>query len=84
MLIHEDLPEFCRKAGTPFGVYGCLENAPEHGRLFGLIFHNVPLFSTVMELIPAVNDCVNIKYRFSKGKLCVRSGGFLVYFKREN
>jgi len=64
----EDFTESGRQAGASLAVYCCLENAPEHSCLDGIIFHNIPLFSTVMELIPSVKGCVNIKYEFCRGK----------------
>src|SRR6185369_12113825 len=79
MRTRENLPESCRQTGTPLGINGCLVNSPEHGRPVGIVFHYVPLFSTVWELIPAVNARVNIKYEFCKGKLFGRIGRFLVY-----
>jgi hypothetical protein len=48
MRTDKDLPESGRQAGAPLGVYGCLENSPEHGCPAGIIFHNIPLFSTVL------------------------------------
>ena len=72
-----------RHAGAPLGVYGCLVNSPEHGRPDGVVFHNIPLFSTVREVIPAVNDGVNIKYEFCEGKLLrhhVTNGLFFATF----
>jgi hypothetical protein len=61
---HQSFPELCRKTGSSLGVYGCLEYAPEHGGLAIDIFHNIPLFSTVMELIPTVTNYVNTKRGF--------------------
>jgi hypothetical protein len=57
----KNFPKFCRQTCTPFSINGCLENSSEHGHPVGIIFHNMPLFSTVMELIPMVKRDVNIK-----------------------
>ena len=64
MFAGQNLSEFSRQAGTPLGIYGCLDDSPEHGTLFGTFSHNIPLFSTVRVLIPRVNSAVKIKYEF--------------------